>query len=64
MIPTSRTGFQGAGMQIVAGVPLAVDEPADFRTFRIGPFGIDKPRDVDAAKAVHGCCGSGFCKPT
>jgi aspartate aminotransferase-like enzyme len=49
MIPTSRTGpFQGAGMQIVAGVPLAVDEPADFRTFRIGPFGIDKLRDVDA----------------
>jgi aspartate aminotransferase-like enzyme len=25
-----------------------VDEPADFRTFRIGLFGIDKLRDVDA----------------
>ena len=40
--------FGAAGMQIAAGVPLAVDEPADFRTFRIGLFGIDKLRDVDA----------------
>lgn len=40
--------FASAGMQIAAGVPLAVDEPADFRTFRIGLFGIDKLRDVDA----------------
>jgi aspartate aminotransferase-like enzyme len=40
--------FVGAGMQIAAGVPLAVDEPADFRTFRIGLFGIDKLRNVDA----------------
>jgi len=40
--------FVGAGMQIAAGVPLAVDEPADFRTFRIGLFGLDKLRDVDA----------------
>ncbi|HCP81171.1 MAG TPA: aminotransferase [Octadecabacter sp.] len=40
--------FAAAGMQIAAGVPLAVDEPADFRTFRIGLFGIDKLRDVDA----------------
>ena len=40
--------FAALGMQIAAGVPLAVDEPADFRTFRIGLFGIDKLRDVDA----------------
>ncbi len=40
--------FAAAGMQIAAGVPLAVDEPADFKTFRIGLFGIDKLRDVDA----------------
>ncbi|MCF2870084.1 aminotransferase class V-fold PLP-dependent enzyme [Octadecabacter sp. G9-8] len=39
--------FAGAGMQIAAGVPLAVDEPADFRTFRIGLFGIDKLRTPD-----------------
>ena len=25
-----------------AGVPLMCDEPADFRTFRIGLFGLDK----------------------
>ena len=40
--------FGAAGMQIAAGVPLAVDEPADFSTFRIGLFGIDKLRDVPA----------------
>ena len=39
--------FAARGMQIAAGVPLAVDEPADFRTFRIGLFGLDKLRDVD-----------------
>jgi len=36
-----------AGLQIAAGVPLAVDEPADFRTFRIGLFGLDKLANVD-----------------
>ncbi len=40
--------FAALGMQIAAGVPLAVDEPADFRTFRLGLFGIDKLADVDA----------------
>jgi len=40
--------FGAQGMQIAAGVPLAVDEPADFRTFRIGLFGIDKLYDVPA----------------
>ena len=39
--------FAAAGMQVAAGVPLAVDEPADFRTFRIGLFGIDKLRAPD-----------------
>ncbi|SLN21829.1 aminotransferase class V-fold PLP-dependent enzyme [Pseudooctadecabacter jejudonensis] len=43
--------FGAQGMQIAAGVPLAVDEPADFQTFRIGLFGIDKLRDVDATIA-------------
>ena len=33
-------------------MPLAIDEPADFRTFRIGLFGIDKLKDVD--RAVQG----------
>jgi aspartate aminotransferase-like enzyme len=40
--------FAAAGMQIAAGVPLAVDEPDDFKTFRIGLFGIDKLRLPDA----------------
>ncbi|MCC5887331.1 MAG: alanine--glyoxylate aminotransferase family protein [Gammaproteobacteria bacterium] len=40
-----------AGTQIAAGVPLACDEPADFRTFRIGLFGLDKLKDVDATVA-------------
>jgi aspartate aminotransferase-like enzyme len=30
------------GLQTAAGVPLQCDEPADFRTFRVGLFGLDK----------------------
>ena len=37
----------GLGLQIAAGVPLQCDEPADFRTFRIGLFGLDKLRNID-----------------
>lgn len=40
--------FAAAGMQIAAGVPLQCDEPADFRTFRLGLFGLDKLYDVEA----------------
>ncbi|MBI1416182.1 MAG: aminotransferase class V-fold PLP-dependent enzyme [Limimaricola sp.] len=43
--------FVAEGMQIAAGVPLQCDEPADFRTFRIGLFGLDKLADVDATVA-------------
>ena len=39
--------FAAQGMQIAAGVPLQCDEPADFRTFRLGLFGLDKLYDVD-----------------
>ncbi|WP_299507057.1 aminotransferase class V-fold PLP-dependent enzyme [uncultured Roseobacter sp.] len=39
--------FAAEGMQIAAGVPLQCDEPADFRTFRLGLFGLDKLYDVD-----------------
>ncbi|HQY29538.1 MAG TPA: aminotransferase class V-fold PLP-dependent enzyme [Burkholderiaceae bacterium] len=39
--------FAGLGLQIAAGVPLQCDEPADFRTFRIGLFGLDKLQNVD-----------------
>lgn len=38
--------FIAEGMQIAAGVPLQCDEPADFRTFRLGLFGLDKLYDV------------------
>ena len=43
----SGRAFAALGLQIAAGVPLAVDEPADFRTFRIGLFGLDKLMHVD-----------------
>ncbi|MCB1908268.1 MAG: alanine--glyoxylate aminotransferase family protein [Rhodocyclaceae bacterium] len=43
--------FVAQGLQTAAGVPLQCDEPADFRTFRIGLFGLDKLHDVDAAAA-------------
>ena len=39
--------FVAIGVQIAAGVPLQCDEPDDFRTFRIGLFGLDKLYDVD-----------------
>lgn len=39
--------FSGVGLQIAAGVPLRCDEPEDFRTFRLGFFGLDKLQHVD-----------------
>ena len=39
--------FREAGLQSAAGVPLQCDEPADFRTFRLGLFGLDKLQQVD-----------------
>ncbi len=39
--------FHVEGLQIAAGVPLQCDEPADFRSFRIGLFGLDKLRNID-----------------
>ena len=38
--------FLAQGLQTAAGVPLQCDEPADFRTFRIGLFGLDKLANV------------------
>ena len=43
--------FMAEGMQIAAGVPLQCDEPADFRTFRLGLFGLDKLYDVPGTVA-------------
>ena len=39
--------FLGLGLQTAAGVPLQCDEPADFRSFRIGLFGLDKLQNVE-----------------
>jgi len=39
--------FIAQGLQTAAGVPLMCDEPADFRSFRIGLFGLDKLQNVD-----------------
>jgi aspartate aminotransferase-like enzyme len=43
--------FMAQGLQIAAGVPLQVGERADFRSFRIGLFGIDKLRNVERSVA-------------
>ncbi|MCG4454205.1 aminotransferase class V-fold PLP-dependent enzyme [Pseudomonas sp. MMS21-TM103] len=39
--------FAAQGLQIAAGVPLQCDEPADFQTFRIGLFGLDKLTHIE-----------------
>jgi alanine-glyoxylate transaminase/serine-glyoxylate transaminase/serine-pyruvate transaminase len=39
--------FMAVGLQTAAGVPLQCDESADFRTFRIGLFGLEKWHHVD-----------------
>ena len=41
--------FSDVGLQIAPGVPLRCDEPDDFKTFRIGLFGLDKLHDVEGA---------------
>ena len=47
----SAKKFALAGMQVGAGVPLQCDEPADFKTFRIGLFGLDKLQNVERTVA-------------
>lgn len=43
--------FAKVGVQIAGGVPLQVGEPADYQSFRIGLFGLDKLTDVDGTVA-------------
>jgi aspartate aminotransferase-like enzyme len=43
----SSKKFLAAGLQTAAGVPLQCDEPADFRSFRLGLFGLDKWHNVE-----------------
>ena len=47
----SGRAFAAQGMQIAAGVPLMIGEGDDYRSFRIGLFGLDKLLDVDASVA-------------
>jgi aspartate aminotransferase-like enzyme len=39
--------FIALGMQTAAGVPLQCDERPDFRTFRLGLFGLEKLAHID-----------------
>jgi len=45
-IQSSRK-FLAEGLQTAAGVPLQCDEPADFMSFRVGLFGLEKWHHVD-----------------
>jgi aspartate aminotransferase-like enzyme len=49
--PDVHTGkaFLGVGLQIAGGVPLMVDEGPDYKSFRLGLFGLDKLKDVPAS---------------
>ena len=47
----SSRKFLGVGLQTAAGVPLQCDEPADFMTFRVGLFGLEKWHNVDRTVA-------------
>ncbi len=46
--------FIALGLQTAAGVPLQCDERPDFRTFRIGLFGLEKLAHVDRTVALLG----------
>jgi aspartate aminotransferase-like enzyme len=43
--------FLAQGLQIAAGVPLQCDEGPEFKSFRIGLFGLDKLANVDRTVA-------------
>ncbi len=43
--------FLGLGLQTAAGVPLQCDEPPDYRSFRIGLFGLDKLHNIERTVA-------------
>jgi aspartate aminotransferase-like enzyme len=48
----SSAKFLALGLQTASGVPLQCDEPADFRTFRVGLFGLDKLHNPDRTVAT------------
>ena len=45
------SAFASVGLQIAAGVPLECGESAQFQTFRIGLFGMDKLMNIDRTVA-------------
>jgi len=47
----SSAKFLAEGLQTAAGVPLQCDEGPDFKTFRIGLFGLEKWHHVDRTVA-------------
>ncbi|MFC3086331.1 aminotransferase class V-fold PLP-dependent enzyme [Tabrizicola soli] len=47
----SGAKFRAEGLQIAAGVPLQVGEGPEFKTFRLGLFGLDKLKDVEGTVA-------------
>jgi aspartate aminotransferase-like enzyme len=47
----SAKAFIAEGLQTAAGVPLMCDEPADFKTFRVGLFGLEKLDHVERSVA-------------
>ena len=47
----SSKKFLAQGLQTAAGVPLQCDEGADFMTFRVGLFGLDKWHHIDKTVA-------------
>jgi aspartate aminotransferase-like enzyme len=48
--PEIKSGarFAQAGVQVAGGVPLMCGERDDYMSFRIGLFGLEKLRNVDA----------------
>ena len=47
---SSKT-FLGLGLQTAAGVPLMCDEGPDFKTFRLGLFGLEKLGNIERSVA-------------
>ena len=43
--------FLALGLQTAAGVPLQCDEPADFMSFRVGLFGLEKLHNAERSVA-------------
>ena len=48
---SSGKKFIAQGLQSAAGVPLQCDEPADYKAFRLGLFGLDKLHHIDRTVA-------------